>query len=52
MQSLFGITVADQRLLQPTKIWYADETDADLDQYRLNTIEYTYDAAGNLLTAS
>ena len=34
------------------EIWYNNVTDADADQNRQNTISYTYDAAGNLLTAS
>jgi len=30
--------------------WYANATDADLEQNPLNTIYYTYDAAGNMLS--
>ncbi|NLF08266.1 MAG: RHS repeat-associated core domain-containing protein [Pirellulaceae bacterium] len=33
------------------EIWYADATDADADQNRLETILYSYDPAGRMLTA-
>jgi len=35
-----------------SETWYANATDADLEQNALNAILYTYDSAGNLLSES
>jgi len=41
----------DVLIRNTAEIWYNNETDVDADQNRQNTLAFTYDLAGQMLTA-